>query len=326
MDFCYIARRSLHNEHSLQEMDDKLAEFYELHSVFHDKDIRDSFALPRQHTLAHFVRGIHLFGSPNGLCTSITESKHIHAVKQPWCAMNKNNPLLQILNINTCRSKLAAARTQFSSHGMLQHNVLTAARRAMDLELFEDDKIIPGPFDDGDAGGINNHQLPDAENQHFLDVSNVDGDPEPAAVILAKKLGMWLCEHGGSDGYADARLSRITPACSRSIARLDLPVHVKECLPELIHRLLYEQLNTDDEALDAKDVDINNCPHFHRHIAIFNSVCAFFYTPSELCGPGGMHCEVIHSHPCWYGHYEQWDTVLIQVESNDDIMGGMLIG
>ncbi|KAH9914409.1 uncharacterized protein B0H18DRAFT_887125, partial [Fomitopsis serialis] len=53
---------------------------------------------------------------------------------------------------------------------------------------------------------------------------------------------------------------------------------------------------------------------------------AFFYTPSELCGPGGMHCEMIRSHLHWYGNYERWDTVLIQVGSDDDIMGGLLVG
>ena len=82
-------------------MEDKLAEFHQLCTVFRDEDVRDGFALPRQHALAHLVRGIRLYGSPNGLCTSITESKHIRAVKRPWRATNKNNPLIQILEINS---------------------------------------------------------------------------------------------------------------------------------------------------------------------------------------------------------------------------------
>jgi hypothetical protein len=44
----------------------------------------DGFALPRQHALVHYLMLIRLFGLPNGLCSSITESKHIKAVKQPW--------------------------------------------------------------------------------------------------------------------------------------------------------------------------------------------------------------------------------------------------
>lgn len=310
-------------------MEDALAEFHEYRSIFRDEDVRDSFALPRQHALAHFVRGIRLFGSPNGLCTSITESKHIRAVKQPWRATNKNNPLLQILEINSRRSKLAAARTQFGSHGMLQHDVLTAAQHDLHPELFDDDGAIPGPADNRnrDIDGADDRRQPDAENQHFHDVNDVDGDPEPVSVVLAKKPSTWLCNCGHGDVYADARLC-IAAACSRSIAWLDLPAHIKERLPELIRHVLYDQLNADNEleGIDPEDVNLDQCPQFHGRVAIYNSARAFFYAPSELCGPGGMHCEMIRSHPRWYGEYERRDTVLIQVGSDDDVMGGMVVG
>ncbi|KAH9037571.1 hypothetical protein EDB84DRAFT_1249514, partial [Lactarius hengduanensis] len=38
-----------------------------------------------------------LFGSPNGLCSSITESKHIRAVKEPWRRSNRYHALTQML-------------------------------------------------------------------------------------------------------------------------------------------------------------------------------------------------------------------------------------
>jgi hypothetical protein len=44
----------------------------------------DFISLPCQHLLCHYIHSIHLFGSPNGLCSSITESKHIKAIKEPW--------------------------------------------------------------------------------------------------------------------------------------------------------------------------------------------------------------------------------------------------
>ncbi|KAH9916450.1 uncharacterized protein B0H18DRAFT_939252 [Fomitopsis serialis] len=306
LDFCYIARRSSHDSRSLQEMEDTLRRFHELRSVFRDEDVRNSFALPRQHALAHFVRGIRLFGSPNGLCTSITESKHIRAVKRPWRATNKNNPLIQILEVNSRLNKLAAARSEFGSHGMLQDDVLTAARRDAQPELLFDENAHN--IDDGgnvDEGYNGQDLAADAmENQHFADVDGVDGDPEPVSIVLAKR-----------------------PACSRSVARLDLPPRIKALLPELIRRLLHDQLTPDaSDDSDPDDVDIDDCPQFYGNVAIYHSARAFFYAPSELCGLGGMHSEMIRSHPHWYSEYERRDTVLIQDGPEDGVMGGMLVG
>ncbi|KAH9910697.1 uncharacterized protein BXZ73DRAFT_57860 [Epithele typhae] len=128
LDFCYLARRPSHDTHSLTAMEGLLQDYHRLRTVFIAHGIRpDGFALPRQHALVHYVRSIQLFGSPNGLCSSITESKHIHAVKQPWRESNRRNPLPQILRKLTRRSKLAAARTEFGRRGMLHGDVLAAA-------------------------------------------------------------------------------------------------------------------------------------------------------------------------------------------------------
>ena len=43
---------------------------------------------------------IRLFGAPNGLCSSITENKHITVVKKPYCRSNKYKALSQILVTN----------------------------------------------------------------------------------------------------------------------------------------------------------------------------------------------------------------------------------
>lgn len=130
MDFCYLTRRSSHDSDTLAAMEDALARFHALRTVFVEEDIRpDGFSLPRQHSLVHYVRSIWLFGSPNGLCSSITESKHITAVKNPWRQSNKNEPLPQILKTNTRMSKLSAARVEFGRHGMLTGDILTNALR-----------------------------------------------------------------------------------------------------------------------------------------------------------------------------------------------------
>lgn len=60
-----------------------------------------------------------MFGAANGLCSSITESKHIKAVKQPWRRSSRNELLGQMLLINQRLDKLSALRVELSSHGML---------------------------------------------------------------------------------------------------------------------------------------------------------------------------------------------------------------
>ena len=85
LDFSYLARRPSHTSFTLDAMSDVLHHFHMLHTIFKEVGVRpDGFSLPQQHALVHYVHSIKLFGSPNGLCSSITESKHINAVKRPW--------------------------------------------------------------------------------------------------------------------------------------------------------------------------------------------------------------------------------------------------
>ena len=98
LDFCYLARRAEHDTESLKAMDEALALFHELRNVFVETGVRPTgFGLPRQHALLHYVLAIRLFGSPNGLCSSITESKHIEAVKETWRRSNRNAPIKQMV-------------------------------------------------------------------------------------------------------------------------------------------------------------------------------------------------------------------------------------
>ncbi|KAA1477476.1 hypothetical protein DENSPDRAFT_587684 [Dentipellis sp. KUC8613] len=93
LDFSYLARRSAHNLSTLKAMKNALARFHATRTIFLTTNIRADFALPRQHALVHYVRNIELFGSLNGLCSSITESKHIRAVKRPWRRHQEKPPL-----------------------------------------------------------------------------------------------------------------------------------------------------------------------------------------------------------------------------------------
>ena len=62
----------------------ELAQLQELCQVFIEAGVHADISLPHQHALQHYISSIMLFSSPNGLCSSITESKHIVAVKNLW--------------------------------------------------------------------------------------------------------------------------------------------------------------------------------------------------------------------------------------------------
>jgi hypothetical protein len=128
LEFCYIARRDIHDTHSLAALDDALQRFHQHREIFRTSGIRsDGFNLPRQHSLIHYCKLIRAFGAPNGLCSSITESKHIKAVKEPWRRSSRFEALSQMLLTNQRLDKLAAARVDFADRGMLQGTCLSAA-------------------------------------------------------------------------------------------------------------------------------------------------------------------------------------------------------
>ena len=77
--------------------------------------------------MVHYHDHIKNFGSPNGLCSLITESKHITAVKRPWRQSNKHAALPQMLKVNERLEKLAAARADFAACGMLEDSCLVQA-------------------------------------------------------------------------------------------------------------------------------------------------------------------------------------------------------
>ncbi|GBE78450.1 hypothetical protein SCP_0113390 [Sparassis crispa] len=67
------------------------------------------------------------FAAPNGLCSSITEAKHIKAVKEPWRRSSRNEALGQMLLTNEALDKLAASRVDFASREMLNMPSLAAS-------------------------------------------------------------------------------------------------------------------------------------------------------------------------------------------------------
>jgi hypothetical protein len=85
---CYIARRNAITSFDLETLENHIARFWDLRKIFIETGVRSSISLPCQHALFHYVSKIELWGSPNGTCSSITESQHIKAMKEPWRRSN----------------------------------------------------------------------------------------------------------------------------------------------------------------------------------------------------------------------------------------------
>jgi len=147
LDFCYLVRCSVLSEVTLDAIDAAVDRFHCERAIFITSSVHVHLSLPRQHAMVHYRELIKLFGAPNGLCSSITESKHIRAVKEPWRRSNKFNVLGQMLVTNQCLYKLAAARRWFTEHGMLDRPLLPAGMEAVrvDVELDEGGAVDNDP-------------------------------------------------------------------------------------------------------------------------------------------------------------------------------------
>ena len=130
LEFCYIAHQNSLTEQDLDQLEDAVSCFHQYCEVFIDSGIWEDFLMPRQHSIKHYHALIRLFGAPNGLCSSITESKHIWAIKEPWRRSNHNEALGQMLITNQQLDQLAAAWTDFSQCGMLNGSCLTSVLQA----------------------------------------------------------------------------------------------------------------------------------------------------------------------------------------------------
>ena len=163
LEFCYLVRRSVINEETLEAITTAVDRFHHERTIFQTTGMCTHFSLPRQHAMVHYRELIELFGAPNGLCSSITESKHICAVKEPWHRSNKFDALGQMLVTNQRLDKLAGAHRHFTEYNMLDGPLLPVGTEAIRLDLDDND-------DDGAA----------------------DDDPATYVVKLASRPGMLL--------------------------------------------------------------------------------------------------------------------------------------
>jgi hypothetical protein len=150
IEACYIVRRDRITITDLEEFQFHFARFQDLRTIFIRAGICVNVALPRQHALSHYYYSVQLFGSPNGLCSSITESKHISAVKEPWRRSNRFEPTSQMLTTTTRMEKMEALFRSFRRCGMLEGSCTSYTARVLSGEINESKFLTSEELGDGD--------------------------------------------------------------------------------------------------------------------------------------------------------------------------------
>jgi hypothetical protein len=140
-----------------------------------------------------------MFGAPNGLCLSMTEAKHIKAVKEPWRQSSCYELLGQMLLTNQHLDKLTAVCIDFASQGMLNSSVVSSAEHSYGMShplSFNSlaDKIVSDNIyrnndlntQDDDFGGQSTMSLPSTCIDKQPDIQPVNNPSAVVEVILAK--------------------------------------------------------------------------------------------------------------------------------------------
>ncbi|KAJ3574495.1 hypothetical protein NP233_g1731 [Leucocoprinus birnbaumii] len=155
LDACYLARKAQLTASDIKSLEAAIDRFYQERTIFIQEGIRSNISLPRQHASKHYITLILLLGAPLGLCSSITESKHIKAVKEPWRRSSRHNALGQMLRINQRLDKLAALQAHLQSLGCFPGGKMREGDKKLGLELTNDDDEKPVvDLTDGDDAEI----------------------------------------------------------------------------------------------------------------------------------------------------------------------------
>ncbi|KAF9245384.1 hypothetical protein BU15DRAFT_85684 [Melanogaster broomeanus] len=331
LEFCFIARHDIVTDDTLEDLEDALKRFHECREIFISTNVRSNFALPWQHAMKHYPELICLFGAPNGLCSSITESKHIEAVKRPYRHSSKFNALKQVLLTNQRMDKLAASLVDFTARGMLKEpSALTHLRYFEKLNTIPDDtERNPHSSVDGLRTANNNIVIQQPGVEGLGEEPSEDEDVDESAA-------------DGERALCDIRLARTIRMCSklvfgpsffillnhyeerhhaRNIPDLAEELNIPE-LPTLIRCFLYDQLHADTHRSSA-DVPLQVMPVYRGRVDVFHSALATFFAPSDPSGTGGMHREHIQATPSWRRGAARYDTVLVDMDNSTNSINGM---
>ncbi|KIO04860.1 hypothetical protein M404DRAFT_25942 [Pisolithus tinctorius Marx 270] len=272
LEFTYLVHHNVLTEETLVAVQDTIDRFHKYREIFRQSGTIQTFSLPRQHAMKHYPDLIRLFGVPNGLCTSITESKHINAVKDPYWQTNRNKPLGQMLIINQRLDKLAASRRDFNEQGMLEGNCLTAT---MQLLLTQDGRENSGTSQVLGSGPRNK------DNGEAVDCpTSIE-----AHVELARTTHMYLINLSSAAAH---KINLLHSEMKWARTMTDLAIELGlSCLPTILEEFLLQQADAEDYH-NLCDIPLSERPIYGNKITVINSAAALFYVPSDISGHPGM--------------------------------------
>ncbi|KAF8873125.1 hypothetical protein BD779DRAFT_1613705 [Infundibulicybe gibba] len=173
------------------------------------------------------------FGAPGGVCSSITESRHITAVKKPWQHSNRYQALGQMLLTNQHLDKLAALRVDLVHRGMLASTSNSPNSQPSHLST--------GPTQCGRGDADN------SEGEGSGDEGPVDSPTRHVKMVT------------GNVVLACTRI-RTYPRDLKALSQ-----HINQpTLPELTRRFLFDQLNTNRTPHPTIKISV-----FHSAVATF---------------------------------------------------------
>ena len=96
LDFVYLSRYPVHTDETLELLEDSLARFHDAKKIFVDLGIRDSFNIPKLHSMRHYMMFIQLYGTTDNFDTAYTERLHIDFAKDAYAATNHKDEFTQM--------------------------------------------------------------------------------------------------------------------------------------------------------------------------------------------------------------------------------------
>jgi len=246
-----------------------------------------------------------------------------------------------MLVTNQRLDKLAAARVDFKSRGMLNGTCLLMTLQAS-CELYvhcyigsqaclsalvaiqqHDSHEIEEPdanqLNESNATGSSIGVTEQADNE------DVEIDNGPTAVeahvqlakTFRKNVFIFCIEcfsNGTSTQCTERKRARTIPELSAELSIASLPI--------LLRRFLFEQLSPDDPRTPF-DIPLAECPRFDGKIQVFNSASSTFYAPSDRSGIGGMRREHIRACPLWRNEAPRNDCVFVNTDAGVQGMADM---
>ncbi|KAJ8496095.1 hypothetical protein ONZ45_g12596 [Pleurotus djamor] len=302
MNCCYIARRNAISTSDITRFKIHLSTFHESRHIFIKTGVRTDISLPRQHSLMHYADGIELFGSPNGLCTSITEAKHIPVIKEPWRRSSHNQPLPQMLTTISRMEQLAAIKAVFRQRGMLDGKL-----RDYMVAYLQGSLPSLAPFY-GPTLAFRDDTVSLTLDSVDTQDKSADIDDDASSPISGPRVNteISLAQRHCTDYPYELQ------ALSDYIRQPDFPAALLEFIQERNHP--GSQVTTPVLTPDSVVGRIN----------VYHSAAAEYYSPSDSCGSGGMYREIIRANPR-FNSEPRFDTVLVSVGDTTDPMHGLMV-